>query len=164
MFSPGHDANITAHIYMGRNFKPRTVQLHFGGKGIKKPFPNIWAQFPENLLQDPFHVTVLGVSHKLPRNQSYYFSPLQPYLMVRHLQELRHDEAGSFLQLNIFWASAIWQDYKDERGIVSALYVSLELREGKKSIYTWLSEDKVMSKSSKKEMIQLGVMVTFMLI
>ena len=84
--------------------------------------------------------------------------------MVRHLQELRHDEAGSFLQLNIFWASAIWQDYKDERGIVSALYVSLELREGKKSIYTWLSEDKVMSKSSKKEMIQLGVMVTFMLI
>lgn len=84
-------------------------------------------------------------------------------LMVRRLQELRHDEAGSFLQLNIFWASAIWQDYKDERGIVSA--PSLELREGKKSIYTWLSEDKVMSKSSKKEIvIQLGVMVTFMLI
>ena len=84
--------------------------------------------------------------------------------MVRHLQEPRHDEAGSFLQLNIFWASAIWEDYKDEWGTVSALKGSLELREGKKSIYTWLTEDKVMFKSSKEIGIQEGVMVTFMLI
>ena len=39
---------------------------------------------------------------------------------------------------------------------------SLELREGKKSINTWLGEDNVISGSSKEDMrIQEGVMVNF---
>ena len=39
---------------------------------------------------------------------------------------------------------------------------SLEFREGKKSINTWLSEDKVISRSSKEDMgIQEGVTVNF---
>ena len=39
---------------------------------------------------------------------------------------------------------------------------SLELREGKKSVNTWLSEDKVISRSSKEDMgIQEGVTVNF---
>ena len=39
---------------------------------------------------------------------------------------------------------------------------SLEFREGKKSINTWLSEDKVTSRSSKEDMgIQEGVTVNF---
>ena len=36
-FSPGHNFNTTAHIYMGRNFKPQTVWLNFVGKEIKNP-------------------------------------------------------------------------------------------------------------------------------
>ena len=48
-FSAGHNVNVIAHTYIGRNFKPQT-QFSWILIEKKKSYPNIWAQFHKNLI------------------------------------------------------------------------------------------------------------------
>ena len=68
---------VTALILLHTSTQERISSLrHFGcilvEKKFLKSYLNIWAQFPENLLQVPFHATLFSASHNLPKNQSYH--------------------------------------------------------------------------------------------
>ena len=91
--------------------------FHFSRKEIKNP-PKYLSPIPWKPSAGPLSCYTLWCVSLCIRESEVSLSPLQPCLMVRYLQDTRHDGTGRSLQLHIFWASAICEDYEDKRGIV----------------------------------------------
>ena len=91
--------------------------VHFSRKVIKNP-PKYLSTISWKPSAGPLSCYTLWWVTSSITESELSLSPLQPCLMVRYLQDPRHDGAGRSPQLHIFRASAICERYEDERGTV----------------------------------------------